>query len=137
MTGRLADGLAWLYLGTAALKRYVDEGQNERDKPLMRWSAEHALFEIQTALLGLLDNLPNRPAAFILRLKLFPRLSRYSAPSDKLQGQVARCILDGGEAREHLTPEIYIPGPEEPGLGALEAALAKVVAAQPVPPLLA
>jgi acyl-CoA dehydrogenase len=132
LTGRLADGLAWLYLGTAALKRFVDEGQTERDTPLMRWSAEHALFQIQTALLGLLDNLPNRLIASALRIKLFPRWSRYRAPSDKLQGQVARAILDGGEARVHLTPEIYIPEASEPGLGALEAALAQVVAAQPV-----
>ena len=132
LTGRLADGLAWLYLGTAALKRFVDEGQNERDVPLMRWSAEHALHEIQEALLGLLDNLPNRLAAFALGFKLFPRWSRYSAPNDRLQGQVARSILDGGEARVHLTPEIYIPDVDEPGLGALEGALAKVVAAQPV-----
>ena len=29
LTGRLADGLAWLYLGTAALKRFVDDGQKE------------------------------------------------------------------------------------------------------------
>lgn len=132
LTGRLADGLAWLYLGTAALKRFVDEGQEARDLPMMRWSAEHALFEIQTALLGLLDNMPNRLAAFTLKWKLFPGHSKLKAPSDKLKGQVASAILDGGEAREHLTPEIYIPEPTELGLGALEAALVKVVAAKPI-----
>ncbi|MGB0553522.1 MAG: acyl-CoA dehydrogenase domain-containing protein [Alphaproteobacteria bacterium] len=40
--------------------------------------------------------------------------------------------MDGGEAREHLTPDIYIPASQEQGLGELEATLAKVVTAQPL-----
>jgi len=132
LTGRLADGLAWLYLGTAALKRFVDDGQQERDLPLMRWSCENALYEIQTALLGLLDNLPNRLAARTLGWKLFPRFSRVKAPADRLTAKVASSILEGGEAREHLTPEVYIPEPTEPGLGVLEACLTKVLEARPV-----
>lgn len=132
LTGRLADGLAWLYLGTAALKRFVDEGQQARDLAFMRWSCDHALFQIQEALLGLLDNLPNRFAAFALRLKLFPTWSHVKAPSDRLTSEVARAILDGGEAREYLSPEIYVPAGDEPGLGTLESALAKVVKAMPV-----
>lgn len=132
LTGRLADGLAWLYLGTAALKRFVDDGQQARDLPMMRWSAEHALHEIQQAMMGLIDNMPNRLAAFGLRAKLFPPHAKYKVPSDKLNSQVAGAILDGGEAREFLTPEIYIPEANELGLGQLEACLAKVVASKPV-----
>jgi len=131
LTGRLADGLAWLYLGTAALKRFVDDGQPARDLPLMRWSAEHALKEIQDALLGLLDNLPNRPAGIGLRWKLFPMHTRFNGPNDRIVRRAARAILDGGEARISLTPEIYIPGPDELGLGVLEASLATVLAAEP------
>ena len=132
LTGRLADGLAWLYLGTSALKRFVDEGQQERDLPFVRWSAETALQEIEGALLGLLDNLPNRPVALLTRLKLFPPYGRHRGPSDRLTAEVARAILDGSQAREHLTTGIYVPEATELGLGALEEALAKVVRAQPV-----
>ncbi|MFT7671300.1 MAG: acyl-CoA dehydrogenase [Planctomycetota bacterium] len=132
LTGRLADGLAWLYLGTAALKRFEDDGQQERDVVLMQWSAEHALFKIQTALKELLDNLPNRLAATALSIKLFPPFANYKAPSDKLVGKVARAILDGGEARISLTPEIYIPPHDELGLGFLEFALEKHVASLPI-----
>jgi acyl-CoA dehydrogenase len=132
LTGRLADGLAWLYLGTSSLKRFIDEGQQERDLPFVRWSAETALQNIEEALLGLLDNLPNRPVALLTRLKLFPPFGRHHGPSDRLTAQVARAILDGSEAREHLTQDIYVPEETELGLGELEAALAKVVAAQPI-----
>jgi acyl-CoA dehydrogenase len=131
LTGRLADGLAWLYLGTAALKRFVDDGQPQRDLPLCRWASEHALLEIERALLGLLDNLPNRPAAWLLRWKLFPFHARFHGPTDSQVRAAARAVLDGGEAREALTPDLFLPGPEEPGLGVLEAALAKTLAAAP------
>ena len=39
-------------------------------------------------------------------------------------------MLDGDEMRLRLTSDIYIPDPTEDGLGRLEAALEKVVAAQ-------
>jgi acyl-CoA dehydrogenase len=37
-------------------------------------------------------------------------------------------MLDGNEMRLRLTPDIYIPNPNEDGLGRLEAALSQVVA---------
>jgi acyl-CoA dehydrogenase len=45
---------------------------------------------------------------------------------------VARSLLDDGRVRRDLTAEIYVPGPEDPGLGRLETTLRKVVAARPV-----
>jgi len=44
---------------------------------------------------------------------------------------VARALLDGREERLRLTRDIYIPPPGDPGLGRLEVALGKVVAAAP------
>jgi acyl-CoA dehydrogenase len=60
ISGRLADALTWLYLGSATIKRFIDDGSPERDAPFVRWSCEHALFRIQTALTGFLDNLSLR-----------------------------------------------------------------------------
>ncbi|MCB9916047.1 MAG: acyl-CoA dehydrogenase [Planctomycetes bacterium] len=132
LTGRLADGLAWLYLGTATLKRFVDAGQPDRDRALFEWAAETALHEVETALLGLLDNLPARFVARVLRWKLFPPLWRFHGPSDRQRAKAARALLDGDPAREALTTGIFVPPATEPGLGALEDALTKVLAAQPV-----
>ncbi len=132
LTGRLADGLAWMYLGTASLKRFVHDGDLERDEPMMHWSAEHAAYQAQCAMLGVLDNLPIRPLGWFLKMKLFPGFTRLKAPSDRTVQKAANAILDGGAARESLSPHLYIPAPGEPGLGALEANLAHVVAAKPV-----
>jgi acyl-CoA dehydrogenase len=76
-----------------------------------------------------LDNLPNRPAAWALRPLVFPLGRRLRPPDDRLGTAVARALLDDPEARDAVTRGIYRPPAEEPGLGRLEAALAKAVAA--------
>ncbi|HXI02633.1 MAG TPA: acyl-CoA dehydrogenase, partial [Candidatus Saccharimonadales bacterium] len=100
ITGRLADALAWLYLGTAALKRFHDEGCRASDLPYVRWASHLAIHRIQQALLGTLDNLPGRFVSRLLRPVIFPRGALSRPPSDGLGGSVARGLLDGGEARE-------------------------------------
>ncbi len=131
LSGRLADALAWMYLGSAAVKRYCDDGQPEADLPFFRWATRHALFQAEQALLGVLDNLPNRPAAWSARALAFPRGVRNRAPDDRLGGAIARALLDGREGRLRLTRDVYVPEAGEPGLGRLEAALDRVVAAAP------
>jgi acyl-CoA dehydrogenase len=129
ITGRLADVLAWSYLASAALKRFCDAGQPARDRAFLDWACAHALHQCQEALDGVLANLPNRPAAWALRPLVFPLGRRLRPPSDALGAAVARALLDDPEARDALTGDIYRPPAEEPGLGRLEAALGKAVAA--------
>jgi acyl-CoA dehydrogenase len=129
ITGRLADALAWMYLASAALKRFCDAGQPERERPFLDWGCAHALFQCQEALGGVLDNLPSRPAAWLLRPLVFPTGRRLRPPADAQGAAVARALLDDPEAREALTADLYQPPADEAGLGRLEAALAKAVAA--------
>jgi alkylation response protein AidB-like acyl-CoA dehydrogenase len=130
ITGRLADALAWLYLGSAALKRFHGDGRPAAERPLLEWSMAHALWQIEAALGGVLDNLPNRFAATLLRPLVFPWGMRRRAPDDRLGHTVANALLDGNELRLRLTPDVYVPGAHEDGLGRLEAALEKVLAAR-------
>ena len=132
ISGRLADALAYMCLASAALKRYHDEGKTTANYNLVRWSVETCLYRIQEALLGILENLPMRPAAFWLSWVIFPLGARFRPPSDKLGARVARDILEDREARINLTEDIFVPPAGEVGLGALEAALDKAVRAIPV-----
>jgi acyl-CoA dehydrogenase len=131
LSGRFADALAWMYFASAAVKRYWDEGRPEADASLLRWSCRHALHQAEQALLGVLENLPNRPAAWLLRRIAFPVGPRNRPPDDALGGEVATALLDDREGRSRLSRDVFIPPAEEPGLGALEAALDRVVAAAP------
>ncbi|WP_243042656.1 acyl-CoA dehydrogenase [Dyella sedimenti] len=132
ISGRLADALAWQYLAAATLKRYHDEPKLAASYDLARWGVALALFRTQEALRGVLDNLPSPFAAGFARRLVFPLGARFRPPSDRLGQRVARAILEDREARIHLTGDIHVPGPDEPGLGQLEAALDKAVRALPV-----
>lgn len=129
ISGRLADALAWMYFGSAALKRFHDEGEPECDEPFVDWACTHALHEIQTALAGVLDNLPNRPAAWALRPLVFPLGRRLRPPSDRLGAAVARALLEDRDVCRTLTRNMYVPPRDEPGLGRLDAALDQALAA--------
>ena len=103
LTGRLADIHAWLYLASAALKRFHDEGSKERDLPCLRWACEYAHHQAQEAYLGFVANLPLRPAAWFLRLMAFPLGRSYGEPRDGLAHRVARGSVDGEVVREQLS----------------------------------
>ena len=132
ITGRLADALAYMYLSSAALKRFHDDGQPTGDLPFVRWACTYAQAEAQRALAGALDNLPHRLAAWCVRRIVFPLGMRSPEPDDALGGAAARALLTDHDARHRLTRDIYMPAADEPGLGRLEAARSKVIAAAPV-----
>jgi acyl-CoA dehydrogenase len=129
ISGRLADALAFSYLACATIKFFVDSGEPATALPFARWASEHAIRQVHLALDGILRNLPNRWAALAIRAAVFPTGSRCVPPSDALGAQVARALLDDREERNALTSDIFVPPPDEPGLGRLEAALDKAVAA--------
>lgn len=99
---------------------------------LVRWSCEHALHRIQEALLGVIENFPVRWIAGLMRLVVFPLGARFRPPSDRVGGRVARELLEDRDARLHLTADIFVPAPHEPGLGMLDAALDRAVGAIPI-----
>ena len=129
LTGRLADALAWMYLASATLKRFRDDGEDPGDWPFCAWACEHALCEVEAALDGVLRNLPVRPLAWALRPLVFPLGRRERGPLDLRTSEVAKALLDDAAARERLTAGIYLPPRDELGLGRLEAALAEATEA--------
>ena len=137
LSARLGDILSNLYLASAALKRYEDDGRPAEDLPLMHWSVRDALARTEEAFYGLIANMPNRfVAGVLLRAIIFPfafPLGReFSAPRDRLGSQVVGLLLEPGPARTRLTAGVYIPrDPEEP-VAVLEAALRAVIAAEPI-----
>ncbi len=128
LSGRLADVLAWNYLATAVLHRHAMRGEPAAERDVARWAVEHCHAQSRAALVGVLDNLPIRPLGAALRLLCFPFGARARGPSDALSASVARDLLEG-PLRESLTRDVYVPPPGQPGLGAIEAARARVLAA--------
>ena len=122
LTGRLADALAWLYLSSCAVKRFEDDGCPSAEEPLMHWACQRATAEVEAALLGTLDNLPNRAMAWIIKRTAFPLGRRTSQPSDALESSIANAVHSSLDLRGRLTRHMHLPATDVPGLGQLDRA---------------
>ena len=132
LSGRLADVLSQLYLASAALKRFEDQARPREDLPLLHWVCDHALYEMQHSINGLLKNFPNRPAAWLMRLLVFPLGKPYAGPSDQLGHQCADLLLSPSNTRDRLTRGIYAPTDTDQALGRLEHALSLQMNVAPI-----
>jgi len=117
ISARLGDVLSQLYLISATLKRFEDEGRQEEDLPLVRWGVEDSLYKAQHALDGVLANYPNRFAAGLVRALAFPFGLPYREPSDRLGSDIAELMQTPGAARERLVADSYVPRPDVDALG--------------------
>ncbi|MCH8057521.1 MAG: acyl-CoA dehydrogenase [Proteobacteria bacterium] len=108
LSGRLADALIHLYLGSAVLKRYEDDGRPEEDLPFVRWAMDDSLHTIQESLRGVLDNFPVPGIGRLVKWIIFPLGTPYTPPSDRLGKAVAGLLLTESESRDRLTAGVYI-----------------------------
>jgi acyl-CoA dehydrogenase len=130
ISGRFADVFGQLYLASAALKRFRDEGASDADVPLLRWACEQSLYQAQEGLDAVLRNFPHRWAAFCLRALVFPGGRRFAPPSDAVSKEVARLLMEPSEVRQRLTQGIFLPRDLDEPLGRLEDALMRTVATE-------
>jgi acyl-CoA dehydrogenase len=131
LSARLGDVLSYLYLASAALKRFEDQGRKDADRPLLHWSCREALYRSQTAFDELFKNLPNRWVALLLRMLVFPLGMRYDSPNDANDRRVARLLMRPSAARDRLSGGIYIGAADDP-VGRVEHALTAAIAAETV-----
>lgn len=126
LSARLGDVLSELYLLSALLKRWEDEGRCHADLPLVAWGMEEGCLRIEQAMDLVLSNLPNRPVAIALRVVVLPmRLAR--GPGDALTRECAQLLLQPSATRDRLTADLKRGGGDD-AIGRLEDAFARVSA---------
>ncbi|MSP53484.1 MAG: acyl-CoA dehydrogenase [Gammaproteobacteria bacterium] len=127
ISARLGDILSYLYMGSAVLKRYHDEGAQVDDAPMMHWAMRDLMYNMQEAVHNLLRNFPNRLIAGCLRFILFIRGRAFSYPLDKYGEQVAKIMQSIAPSRQRLTAGVYTPGGTTHNLGLLQTTLEQVL----------
>lgn len=132
ISARLGDVLSQMYFCSATLKRFEDDGRPDEDLPLLNWAMQDALYRIQQALDGVMQNFPNGFVRVLLRVLIFPLGKSITPPSDHLGHEIATLLMCPGAARDRLTEGIYVPDDEQDAVGALEAALASTLICEPI-----
>lgn len=132
ISARLGDILSYLYLASATLKRYNDEGRQIEDFPLLQWAVEDCLYKTQQAMDELITNFPNKLVATLMRFTLMPFGTMVSKPSDETDHNVATILQTPSATRDRLGHGQYLT--REPGnsIGQLEQTLEDVLKSEPI-----
>ncbi|MDD1532560.1 acyl-CoA dehydrogenase [Bradyrhizobium sp. WBOS4] len=121
LSARFGDILSELYLLSAALKRWHDEGRQKQDFAALEWCMASGFRTIENRLAEILANLPNRFVAGVLKLVVQPFGARVLGPSDRVVHECASLVLELSAARERLTPDLaYVD--DDGGFARLERA---------------
>ncbi|MGB7831989.1 MAG: acyl-CoA dehydrogenase domain-containing protein, partial [Xanthobacteraceae bacterium] len=128
---RFADILSELYLLSTVLKRWQDEGRQDADFPLVEFAMQSGLATIAARFDELLANLPNRPAAWLLRFLVMPLGPQHRGPRDALTIACADILFEPSATRDRVTVGLFHPTDDGP-IARLDRAFKLVVAAQPL-----
>ncbi|RNF86521.1 acyl-CoA dehydrogenase [Montanilutibacter psychrotolerans] len=132
LSGRLGDVLSHLYIASAMLKRYEDQGRPQTDQPLLAWSFHNSVHKIEIAFSAALRNFPIRPIGWLMWMLVFPWGRRAQAPSDRLGHKTAALLMSPNEARDRLAVGIFTTPCENNPAGRINSYLQKVILAEPV-----
>ena len=132
ISARLGDVLSHLYLASACLKRFNDEGRQQDDLPLLQWSVEDSLYQCQQAVDAIINNFSNKWLAYILRVIIFPLGTWLTKPSDNLDHKVAKLLQTPSTARSKLGQGQYLTRNTDNIFGLLEQTLEDIITCEPI-----
>jgi acyl-CoA dehydrogenase len=130
ISARLGDILSELYLLSAVLKRFKDEGRQEADLPLVAWCMETGCATIEQRFDEVLRNFPSRALAALGRMVVLPAGVTARGPDDATVRACAEVLTEPSEARERLTAGVHCG--DAGAVRDLEEAYARVVAVAPL-----
>jgi acyl-CoA dehydrogenase len=131
LSARFGDILSELYLLSAALKRWQDEGRQQADFVALEWCMHAGFKTIELRFAEILANFPNRFVAFILKFLIQPFGARALGPPDHVTHLCAQLVLEPSAARDRLTPDLSHVD-EDRGVARLEKAFLLVTGAEDV-----
>src|SRR6266481_2077365 len=129
LSARFGDVLSELYLLSAALKRWDEEGRQQADFAALAWCMASGFRTIENRLAEICANLPNRFVGVLLKFVVQPFGARVLGPSDKVVHQCAQLVLEPSAARERLTADIAHVD-DDRGLARLEKAFLLVAGSE-------
>ena len=131
-SARLGDVLSHLYMASAVLKRYRDQGSQHADQAIVAWSLHYHFYKIEQALKLLTYNFPSKVVGFILRRLVLPLGNHELPPGDRLGHKAASLILNPNETRARLTDGIDKTVSEHHFIAKMNETLIKVIDAEPL-----
>lgn len=132
ISARLGDVLSHLYLGSATLRFYEDQGSTEAHWPFVAYALDRNLYCIGQAFSGLCKNFPNPILGTLLRYWIFPLGNRYRGPRDKDAATISKALMQDSIVRDDLSHLCSRTDNEHDPMFIIERAFKEMLAAEPV-----
>ncbi len=132
LSARLGDLLSNLYLASMVLKHYESEGCPQEDYPLVEWCMKYLTNQYQQAMLGVLQNYPNRFLAMKLRWQIFPLGANFTAPDDKLDITVSKLFTEDTDTRRRHFEGLFLENLSTNPLGQVNDVFNRYIELQPL-----
>jgi acyl-CoA dehydrogenase len=132
LSGRMADLLGELYLMSATLKRWDEEGRIGEDRELVEAIMDDRIATIERLFGEVFANFPNPVFANAMRFLCFPLGRHAKRASDRVNYRFVRAVLRPGAFRDRLTTGIFVSHDPDDVTGVLEDAFIKVTEAEEI-----
>ncbi|WP_282168020.1 acyl-CoA dehydrogenase [Shewanella japonica] len=103
ISARMGDVLSQLYLASATLKQFEDNGRQQDDLPIVHYVMTQRLHLAAEALQQAIRNFPSKFVGILLKLVIFPLGNHFNAPTDKQATVLADNFLQPSPARDRIT----------------------------------
>ena len=123
ISARLGDVLSDLYLLSATLKRFKDDGSPDGDRPLLEFAMRAGMHNIEVNLIEVFHNFPMRFVGQLMQFLTMPWGHSIRMASDRQARACAELIMEPSETRDRLTAGVYL-GNEGDGIDLVERAFA-------------
>jgi alkylation response protein AidB-like acyl-CoA dehydrogenase len=126
ISARLGDALSYLYMASAVLKKYEDDGRQQDDLNYVHYAVQHCTYNATQSLQQAFTNFPVKAAGSLLSMLVFPLGNRFKKPSDTLTVKLAESLMVPGAHRDRLTHLCYISDQPDDAVGIMEQAFIKM-----------
>lgn len=114
LSGRLADVLSYIYMGSSVLKKYYEEGESKEEIYILEWVMDDICYTIEQKFYDIIGNLPNVIFRKFIHLLLFPYGKYSRIPTDNLDKEVCNLVMKPSKIRDRLTRYAYYKGDNNP-----------------------
>lgn len=132
ISGRMADLLGELYLMSATLKRFDEEGRITEDAELVEAIMRDRVANLERIFGEVFDNFPNPVFAWAMRLLAFPLGRHAKRATDDTNYDLVKAVLKPGAFRDRLTTGVFVSHDPNDVTGVLEDAFVKVTEAEEI-----
>jgi acyl-CoA dehydrogenase len=132
ISARLGDVMSHLYLSSAVLKHFYDEGEPDDQLIYVDWTSRYCFYQIYRVLQLVFENYPSPWFGRLILWFCFPFSKGYRYPQDSLSFQLADSMRQNLTLREVLTPICYIGKTERDPLAIIERAFLAQIEAEPI-----